>query len=299
MRGNLEVGEKMARNYEMVVGLEVHAELKTEDKNFLRRAPLAFGAEPNTQCCPVCMGMPGTSAGAERQGRGLCPRKPGLLRTATIARPSKAGPQKLLLSRPAEGIIRFRSTTCRSASTGTSISRTAEGEKRVGITQHPHRGGRGQARSPRTEDGTHGRLQPLRRARLSRSCRSPTSARPRRPSHTCAKLRAMPAVIYGVSDCRMNEGSLRCDVNLSVRRRGDRGARHTHGDEEHSTPSQFIAKAIAYEFARQVGVLEEGEPVVQETRRFDAASRAKTFSMRVKGGCERLPLLPRPGPAVY
>ena len=92
------------------------------------------------------------------------------------------------------------------------------------------------------------------------------------------KLRA--AILYtGVSDCKMNEGSLRCDVNLSVRKPGEPFGTRT--EMKNINSFQFIAKAIDYEYRRQVDALESGESVVQETRRFDADS-GKTYSMRKK-----------------
>ena len=92
------------------------------------------------------------------------------------------------------------------------------------------------------------------------------------------KLRA--AILYtGVSDCKMNEGSLRCDVNLSVRKPGEPFGTRT--EMKNLNSFQFIAKAIDYEYHRQVDALESGEGVVQETRRFDANS-GKTYSMRKK-----------------
>ena len=93
------------------------------------------------------------------------------------------------------------------------------------------------------------------------------------------KLRAV--LLYtGVSDCRMNEGSMRCDVNLSVRRRGEETL-GTRTEMKNLNSFQFITKAIEFEFARQVDAVEAGEAIVQETRRFDQAS-GRTLSMRRK-----------------
>lgn len=83
-----------------------------------------------------------------------------------------------------------------------------------------------------------------------------------------------------VSDCKMNEGSLRCDVNLSVRKIGAKEF-GTRTEMKNLNSFQFIGKAIEYEFKRQVEALENGESIVQETRRYDQAS-GKTYSMRKK-----------------
>ena len=93
------------------------------------------------------------------------------------------------------------------------------------------------------------------------------------------KLRA--TILYtGVSDCKMNEGSLRVDVNLSVRKKGEE-AFGTRTEMKNLNSFQFIAKAVEYEFQRQVEAVEAGEEIIQETRRFDQAV-GKTFSMRRK-----------------
>jgi aspartyl-tRNA(Asn)/glutamyl-tRNA(Gln) amidotransferase subunit B len=93
------------------------------------------------------------------------------------------------------------------------------------------------------------------------------------------KLRAV--MLYtGISDCKMNEGSLRCDVNLSVRKKGEQKL-GTRTEMKNLNSFQFIVKAIEQEFARQVEAVEAGEAIIQETRRFDQAS-GKTFSMRRK-----------------
>lgn len=84
----------------------------------------------------------------------------------------------------------------------------------------------------------------------------------------------------GVSDCRMNEGSLRCDVNLSVRKRGEEKF-GTRTEMKNINSFVFIQKAIEYEYKRQVEAIEAGETIVQETRRYDSVS-GKTFSMRKK-----------------
>ncbi len=101
----------------------------------------------------------------------------------------------------------------------------------------------------------------------------------------------------GVSDCKMQEGSLRCDVNLSVRKRGEK-AFGTRTEMKNLNSFQFIQKAITYEYQRQVEALEAGEEIVQETRRFDEKT-GKTFSMRRQGERQRLPLFPRSGSCAH
>ena len=102
------------------------------------------------------------------------------------------------------------------------------------------------------------------------------------PEEAKAYLQKLRAVILytGISDCKMNEGSFRCDVNLSVRKKGD-SKLGTRTEMKNINSFQFVVKAIEYEFRRQVETLENGGTVVQETRRFDQ-NTGKTFSMRSK-----------------
>ena len=93
------------------------------------------------------------------------------------------------------------------------------------------------------------------------------------------KLRAI--ILYtGISDCKMNEGSFRCDVNLSVREKGTEKF-GTRTEMKNINSFQFVVKAIEYEYKRQIEAIEDGEEIVQETRKFDADT-GKTYSMRGK-----------------
>jgi aspartyl-tRNA(Asn)/glutamyl-tRNA(Gln) amidotransferase subunit B len=105
------------------------------------------------------------------------------------------------------------------------------------------------------------------------------------------KLRAIMRYI-GVSDCRMNEGSLRCDVNLSIRKLGTEQL-GTRTEMKNLSSFQAVVKAIEYEYTRQVGVLEGGGQVIQETRRYDVSS-GKTFSMRSKENADDYRYFPDP-----
>ena len=105
------------------------------------------------------------------------------------------------------------------------------------------------------------------------------------------KLRSIMLYI-GVSDCKMNEGSLRCDVNLSVRKKG-KTELGTRCEMKNLNSFAFIAKAIDYEFRRQCELVESGEPVIQETRRFDESS-GKTLSMRSKEEAQDYRYFPEP-----
>ena len=261
-------------DYEMAVGLEVHVELKTQTKIFCG-CPTQFGAPPNTQCCPVCMGLPGSLPVLNREAVRLAV-KAGLAANCTIAEVSRQDRKNYFYPDlpKAYQISQYDRPLCEG---GWLDIETSEGAKRIGITRIHieedagklvHMEGKG-AGIDCNRCGV-----PLIEIVSEPDLRSAAEAR--------AYLQKLRAVLLytGVSDCRMNEGSLRCDVNLSVRRRGE--ARLGERCEIKNLNSFLhVEKAIAYEFRRQAGLLEKGEPVLQETRRFEPAS-GKTFLMRRK-----------------
>ena len=105
------------------------------------------------------------------------------------------------------------------------------------------------------------------------------------------KLRAV--IMYtGISDCKMNEGSFRCDVNISVRKKGEKGF-GVRAEIKNINSFLFVVRAIEYEFARQVEAIEAGETLVQETRRFDSGT-GKTYSMRTKENATDYRYMPNP-----
>ena len=114
---------------------------------------------------------------------------------------------------------------------------------------------------------------------------------PEEASGYVRKLRSI-LLCAGVSDCKMNEGSLRCDVNLSVRKHGETML-GTRTEMKNLNSFSFIEKAIEYEYRRQVELIESGGRVLQETRRFDPAS-GKTFTMRVKENADDYRYFPDP-----
>lgn len=275
----------MKSAYEMVIGLEVHCELKTKTKIFCG-CSTAFGAEPNTQCCPVCMGMPGSLPVLNRQVVEYA-AKAGMATNCTISRFSKEDRKNYFYPDlpKAYQISQYDLPLCEH---GWLDIETADGAKRIGITRIHIEEDAGKL--VHGEDGTgcdYNRCGvPLIEIVSEPDIRSAEEAKA-----YVQKLRAI--LLYtGVSDCRMQEGSLRCDVNLSVRKKGE--SRFGIRTEMKNLNSfQFIVKAIEYEYARQVEVLESGGEVVQETRRFDQAS-GKTYTMRTKEDADDYRYFPDP-----
>jgi len=264
----------MVSDYEMVVGLEVHVELKTETKIFCS-CSTAFGAEPNTQVCPVCMGLPGTLPVLNEKVVEYAV-KAGLATNCSITKYSKQDRKNYFYPDlpKAYQISQFDLPLCRN---GYLDIETEQGAKRIGITRIHIEEDAGKL-VHHSEKGTMIDCNrcgvPLIEIVSEPDIRSAEEAKA-----YVQKLRTV--LLYaGVSDCKMNEGSLRCDVNLSVRKIGDTklGVRT---EMKNINSFQFIGKAIDYEFLRQVDVIENGGKIVQETRRFDADD-GKTYSMRTK-----------------
>lgn len=262
------------KDYEMVVGLETHVELKTATKIFCG-CSTAFGAEPNTQCCPVCTGMPGSLPVLNRQVVHYA-IKAGLATNCRIASYSKEDRKNYFYPDlpKAYQISQYDLPLCEH---GYLDIETGEGRKRIGITRIHIEEDAGKL----IHQEGKGTLIDYNRCGvpLIEIVSEPDFRSVEEIKAYLQKLRA--TILYtGVSDCKMNEGSLRVDVNLSVRKKGEE-AFGTRTEMKNLNSFQFIAKAVEYEFRRQVEAIEAGEEIIQETRRFDQTS-GKTFSMRRK-----------------
>ena len=275
---------KRINGWEMVVGLEVHVELKTRTKIFCG-CPTDFGAPPNTQCCPVCMGYPGVLPRLNREVVHLAALA-GMALHCDIARESRHDRKNYFYPDlpKAYQITQSDQPLC----TGGYLTIDAQdGRRRVGVTRIHieedagklvHEGGRTLLDMNRCG-------VPLIEIVTEPDLRSPEEA--------AECLRALRSIIAytGVSDCKMQEGSLRCDVNLSVRRPGEALGVRTEMKNLNSFVS--VQKACEAEYARQVAALERGETITQETRRFDQAT-GQTYSMRRKEALADYRFFPEP-----
>ncbi len=262
------------KDYEMVCGLEVHVELGTATKIFCA-CPTTFGAEPNTQCCPICTGMPGTLPVLNREVVHYA-IKAGLATNCSIANYSKQDRKNYFYPDlpKAYQISQFDLPLCEH---GWLEIKSEQGKKRIGITRIHIEEDAGKL----IHDEEHGTMIDCNRCGvpLIEIVSEPDIRTAEEAVAYVKKLRSI-LMYAGVSDCRMNEGSLRCDVNLSVRRRGAEKF-GTRTEMKNINSFVFIQKAIEYEYKRQVEVLESGGEIIQETRRYDQTS-GETFSMRKK-----------------
>ena len=279
---------ELYKGYEMVIGLEVHIELKTKTKIFCS-CPTDFGAEPNTQCCPVCMGYPGTLPVLNRQVAEFAV-KAGLATNCTIARYSKQDRKNYFYPDlpKAYQISQFDLPLCEHGWLEIESDTVPSGLRKIGITRIHIEEDAGKL----IHDDEKGTLIDCNRCGvpLIEVVSEPDIRSSQEAVNYVQKLRSI-ALYTGVSDCKMNEGSLRCDVNLSVHKPGEPFGTRT--EMKNLNSFTFIAKAIEYEYRRQVDAIEAGEAIVQETRRY-AQEENKTYTMRRKEDADDYRYFPDP-----
>ena len=260
--------------YETVIGLEVHVELATETKIFCG-CSTTFGASPNTQVCPVCLGYPG--ALPVLNGKVVeYAIKAGLALNCEITRHGRQDRKNYFYPDlpKAYQISQSDLPVC----VGGSLEiETTEGQKKIGITRIHIEEDAGKL----VHDGTEGTLIDYNRGGvpLIEIVSEPDLRSAEEVKAYLQKLRA--TLIYlGISSCKMNEGAFRCDVNLSVRKKGE-SSFGTRTEMKNLNSFSFITKAIENERMRQIKVIHSGGTVSQETRRWDAA-KGQSTAMRSK-----------------
>ncbi len=261
------------KDYEIVIGLEVHVELKTKTKIYCD-CTTEFGGEPNTHCCPICTGMPGTLPVLNGKVVDYA-IKAGLATNCKINQVSKQDRKNYFYPDlpKAYQTSQYDLPLCYEGSLDIEL----DGEiKNIGITRIHIEEDAGKLNHE--ADGTlvdYNRCGvPLIEIVTEPDLRSPKEVR-----LLMQKLRTI--LLYtDVSDCKMNEGSLRCDVNLSVRKWGAKEL-GTRTEMKNINSFNFAVKAAEYEAKRQIKVIENGGIIVQETRRWNE-KKGVTVSMRSK-----------------
>lgn len=272
--------------YETVIGLEVHAELATESKIFCG-CTTAFGGEPNTHCCPVCIGMPGVLPVLNQKAVEYTV-KTGLALHCEISHFSKMDRKNYFYPDlpKAYQISQYDLPLCRDG----YLDIEADGAwKRIRILRIHLEEDAGKLLHDAHEDGT---LVDYNRGGvpLMEIVTHPDMSSPEEAVAFMEKLRAILMYI-GVSDCKMEEGSLRCDLNLSVRPEG--GPLGTRTEMKNLNSFKMALKAAQYEAKRQIKVLDKGGTVTQETRRWDDAA-GKSVGMRSKEEAHDYRYFPEP-----
>lgn len=257
-------------NYELVCGLETHIELSTKTKIFCS-CTTEFGGEPNTHCCPVCIGLPGTLPKLNKRVVEYAIMA-GLATNCEISRVSKMDRKNYVYPDlpKAYQISQYDMPLCKNGwvelSNGRKIRLTRiHIEEDAGKLVH-QRGGT-------YVDYNRGGV-PLIEIVSEPDIRSIDEAK-----EYLEKLQLIMRFI-GISDCKMQEGSMRCDVNISMRPVGTEKF-GTRTEIKNMNSFAHMAKAMDYEMNRQIDLLQSGEAVVQETRRYNEEDDC-TESMRGK-----------------
>jgi len=276
--------------YEAVIGLEIHAQLQTATKIFCG-CTTAFGAAPNTHVCPVCLGFPGVLPVLNRAAVDFGIRAALALgcrvnETSIFARKNyfypdlPKGYQISQYDRPL-------------ASDGAVTFTMPDGERRVGITRVHLEEDAGKSLHEGFGDSDRKTYVDYNRAGvpLIEIVSEPDLRSAADAAEFFTRLRAI-LVWLGVNDGNMEEGSLRCDANVSLRPHGATGL-GTKAEVKNLNSFRYLQKALDYEIDRQRGILEDGGRIVQETRLFDSTSGV-TVSMRSKEEAHDYRYFPEP-----
>ena len=277
----------MSKQYETVIGLEVHVELATKTKIFCA-CSTQFGGEPNTHTCPVCTGMPGSLPVLNRQVVEYAAAV-GLATNCTITQNCKFDRKNYFYPDNPQNyqISQLYLPICRDG--GVEIE-TAAGKKTVRIHEIHMEEDAGKLIHDEWEDCT---LVDFNRSGvpLIEIVSEPDM---RSAEEVIAYLEKLRLIIQylGASDCKLQEGSMRADVNLSVREVGSETF-GTRTEMKNLNSFKAIARAIEGEKNRQIDILEGGGQVIQETRRWDD-NKECSYAMRSKEDAQDYRYFPEP-----
>ncbi|MCA1960247.1 MAG: Asp-tRNA(Asn)/Glu-tRNA(Gln) amidotransferase subunit GatB [Desulfomonile sp.] len=261
--------------YEAVIGLEVHAQLLTDSKAFCS-CTTRFGAEPNSNTCPICQGMPGTLPVLNRKALEYTVRM-ALACNCTINEISRFARKNYYYPDLPKN-YQISQYELPVAEHGWVEIETAEGVRRIGLT-----------RIHMEEDAgklIHDEDRPVSYVDLNRTgvplIEIVSEPEIRTPEEAAEYLRALRAILVylDVCDGNMQEGSFRCDANVSVRPVGQKSL-GVKTEVKNMNSFRNVQRALQYEIDRQTEALRNGEPIVQETRLFDPTT-GTTASMRSK-----------------
>ena len=272
------ISPEVRARYESVIGLEVHAQLATKTKAFCA-CSTRFGDPPNTNVCPVCLGLPGALPVLNRHALELAVRA-ALALHCDVQEHSRFARKNYFYPDLPKG-YQISQYELPVALGGWLEIALGENKKRIGITRlHMEEDAAKNLHEGFADANEYSHIDfnrcgvPLIEIVSEPDLRAPEEAYAYLTNLKQALLYTM------VSDCNMEEGSLRCDANVSIRLRGD-GKFGTKVEVKNLNSFRYLQHALEFEIERQIGVLESGGTVVQETRLWNVAA-GRTESMRSK-----------------
>src|SRR5256885_1091139 len=272
------IPREVLAKYEPVIGLEVHVQLLTNSKIFCG-CSTRFGDAPNTNVCPVCLGLPGTLPVLNKRVVEMAVRA-SLALHCTVHEHSRFARKNYFYPDLPKG-YQISQYELPLATDGWVEAEHNGAKRRIGIT-------RLHLEEDAAKNLHEGFAQSAQKAYIDYNrcgtplCEIVSEPDMRAPEEAYAYLTTLRQILLytGVSDCNMEEGSLRCDANVSIRPRGA-SEFGTKVEVQNLNSFRFLQKALEYEIERHIGVVESGGRIIQETRLWNQAE-GHTVGMRSK-----------------